>query len=207
MAKETYIQLNNQKKDRIMQAIMNEFSESSFSQASINRIIKEAGISRGSFYQYFEDKEDCYLEMLGVIAEEKMKIFKEIVQIDPNATLFEHYIQMIKQIQIWMEMRPQYFKISMLMDLDNSEFIQKLIDKNPSLMDYFIHLIKRDIERNIIKSNVDPYLLCEVLIAINKAMLLDTFQNKDYKGMVDKSNAILDLLKYGTLNSKGEKHV
>lgn len=38
-----------------------------FDEVSINRIIRSAGISRGSFYTYFEDKED----LLGYICEEQ----------------------------------------------------------------------------------------------------------------------------------------
>ena len=80
MAKPTYYNLEKDKQERLVDACMEEFSSYTFSDASINRIIKRAEISRGSFYQYFEDKEDCYLEMLGIIAEEKYRIFKDVVQ-------------------------------------------------------------------------------------------------------------------------------
>ena len=64
MAKPTYYNIEKDKQERLVDACMEEFSSYTFSDASINRIIKRAEISRGSFYQYFEDKEDCYLEML-----------------------------------------------------------------------------------------------------------------------------------------------
>ena len=47
-----------------MVAAENEFLENSFDAASINRIIKEAAIPRGSFYQYFESKEDLLIYIL-----------------------------------------------------------------------------------------------------------------------------------------------
>ncbi len=207
MAKETYKQLDEEKKNRIMEAIIDEFSEFPFSQASINRIIKQANISRGSFYQYFNDKEDCYLELLNVIANEKMILFKDVVQLDESASLFDHYMHMMKQVKIWMEKQPKYYKIGFLMERDNDEFIKKLNEQNPSLMNYFIHLIKKDIERGIIKSNVDPQLLSDALIAINSNIIIDYFHKKDYEGMIQKSEAILELIKYGTLVHTGEDHV
>lgn len=207
MAKDTYLQLDADKQNRIMEAIIDEFSEYSFTHASINRMIKQANISRGSFYQYFENKEDCYLEMMKVIAKEKMEIFKNIVQLDTNATLFDHYMHMVYQIQIWMQKRPKFYKISLLMDYDKSDFIQKLMADNPNLLDYFYSLIKLDQERGIIRSNVDPQLLSEMLIAINRSMLMEYFQKEDYQGMIDKTKDILELIKYGTLVSSGENNV
>ena len=58
MIKQTFYNLSEEKRQRIIDAIMKEFSSSSTEKVSINRIIKTANISRGSFYQYFDDKVD-----------------------------------------------------------------------------------------------------------------------------------------------------
>lgn len=58
MIKRTFYNLPEQKRQRIIDAIVEEFSSSSTEKVSINRIVKAANISRGSFYQYFEDKVD-----------------------------------------------------------------------------------------------------------------------------------------------------
>lgn len=60
MPKETFYHLSEKKKQRIMDAAKKEFSRVPLAEASIAQIIKDAGIPRGSFYQYFEDKEDLY---------------------------------------------------------------------------------------------------------------------------------------------------
>ena len=58
MPTERFLKLKDEKKKRILDAAFREFSRVPFQDASINRIIKDAGISRGSFYTYFEDKTD-----------------------------------------------------------------------------------------------------------------------------------------------------
>ena len=58
MIKATYYNLSDEKKERLLKAARNEFSRVSYNDASINQIIKEAEISRGSFYTYFDDKSD-----------------------------------------------------------------------------------------------------------------------------------------------------
>lgn len=64
MPSERFLKLSDEKKARILQAGFREFSRESLRTASINSIIKEADISRGSFYTYFEDKEDLFAYLL-----------------------------------------------------------------------------------------------------------------------------------------------
>lgn len=60
MVSTTFLNLKEEKKQRIIQAALNEFSLRSFNEASITNIVKDANISRGSFYQYFGSKENLY---------------------------------------------------------------------------------------------------------------------------------------------------
>lgn len=58
MPKETFLNLPEKKKEKIIEAAKNEFKRVSLEQASIKNIVENAEIARGSFYQYFESKED-----------------------------------------------------------------------------------------------------------------------------------------------------
>ncbi|MBQ1812426.1 MAG: TetR family transcriptional regulator [Bacilli bacterium] len=60
MAKQTFINLPEEKKNKIIKSLKKEFSRASLKDALVSNIVKEAGIPRGSFYQYFEDIEDSY---------------------------------------------------------------------------------------------------------------------------------------------------
>jgi hypothetical protein len=61
MVKQTFINLNSAKKQKIEQVMLDEFSNYALNQANVARIVKEAGIARGAFYTYFDDLEDAYL--------------------------------------------------------------------------------------------------------------------------------------------------
>lgn len=58
MPTERFYRLPEAKKHNIREAAMKEFARVPFEKASINQIIHNADISRGSFYTYFEDKQD-----------------------------------------------------------------------------------------------------------------------------------------------------
>ena len=58
MPKETFLKLPEEKKNKIIKAAKKEFERVPFEQTSIKNIVEEAEIARGSFYQYFNSKED-----------------------------------------------------------------------------------------------------------------------------------------------------
>ncbi|MBU4533230.1 MAG: TetR/AcrR family transcriptional regulator [Eubacteriales bacterium] len=71
MTKQGFLNLPDAEKEPIVEAAMDEFAKQDFFSASLNRIIQNAGISKGSMYHYFHNKEDLYLYILGVIGEKK----------------------------------------------------------------------------------------------------------------------------------------
>ncbi|WP_208560966.1 TetR/AcrR family transcriptional regulator [Marinilactibacillus kalidii] len=65
MPTQTFFNLPESKRQRLIAGAMKEFTAKSLNEASISNIVKNSGISRGSFYQYFEDKKDLYFYLLG----------------------------------------------------------------------------------------------------------------------------------------------
>jgi AcrR family transcriptional regulator len=62
--KQTFFNLSEPKRKKLIESAEIEFTRVPLFEASIANIIKMAGISRGSFYQYFEDKDDLYFYLL-----------------------------------------------------------------------------------------------------------------------------------------------
>lgn len=56
----TWENLDPAKRDRVLHAAMREFGARGFSAGSINVIAREAGIAKGSVFQYFHDKADLH---------------------------------------------------------------------------------------------------------------------------------------------------
>ncbi|MCJ7626986.1 MAG: TetR/AcrR family transcriptional regulator [Longimicrobiales bacterium] len=64
MARNRFDNLDPWKQEAILKAAGEEFAEKGFEAASINRIIKKSGMSKGSVYYYFEDKADLFTTTL-----------------------------------------------------------------------------------------------------------------------------------------------
>jgi AcrR family transcriptional regulator len=75
MPSNTFYNLSEEKKQRIFNAIYLELKRVPLPEMSINRIIKSAEIPRGSFYQYFKNKDDAF----DFFVDESSKKIKENV--------------------------------------------------------------------------------------------------------------------------------
>lgn len=75
MPKQTFFNLPNEKRETLIRAAKTEFSRVPLYEASIANIVKEAEIPRGSFYQYFEDKDDLYFYLLDKQGKDLWKRF------------------------------------------------------------------------------------------------------------------------------------
>ncbi|WP_405152681.1 TetR/AcrR family transcriptional regulator [Paenibacillus sp. FSL K6-0108] len=91
MPKKTFFHLSKDKQDTLIQCAKKEFSRVPLHEASIANIIKAAGISRGSFYQYFEEKEDLYYYLLNQSSQKNNERFIAALK-EKNGDLFEAFI-------------------------------------------------------------------------------------------------------------------
>lgn len=76
MPKSTFFNLPAEKRALVEQAAIDEFARRGFQAASITQIVAAAGIAKGSFYQYFEDKRDLFLHLVERAAQEKAAYFQ-----------------------------------------------------------------------------------------------------------------------------------
>lgn len=90
MPTKTFFNLPEDKKQVLIDAAIKEFSRAPLYETSIANIIKEAAIPRGSFYQYFEDKEDLYFYLLQSIGKSRQQSFKQEI-IELNGDIFKSF--------------------------------------------------------------------------------------------------------------------
>ena len=96
MPKQTFFNLPQEKRETIMNAAIEEFAEYGLENASTNRIVKNSGIAKGSFYQYFEDKQDVFMHMLTVIEQKETEFFADMRPPDRNMDTFHYFRWLVK---------------------------------------------------------------------------------------------------------------
>lgn len=104
MPKDTFFNLPDTKRGKIIDYAITEFSKYPYEVASISNIVREAGISKGSFYNYFENKKDLYQYLVELGIQEKLRCLNELPAPEPNAGLFD-YLR-------WQFLSTVYFEIN-----------------------------------------------------------------------------------------------
>lgn len=88
MPKDTFNNLPESKRNLILEFAIDEFANHSYQAASISNMVRKANIAKGSFYQYFEDKQTFYRYLVEFATEEKLKILNALPAPDPSSDLF-----------------------------------------------------------------------------------------------------------------------
>jgi AcrR family transcriptional regulator len=104
MPKDTFFNLPDYKRNRIIRIAIREFAENPYDVASISNIVREAGIAKGSFYQYFEDKQDLYRYLIELGTEERLNVIKGLPTQDLSGDLFV-YIRWLFQSSVYFELK------------------------------------------------------------------------------------------------------
>jgi len=91
MPTSAFFNLPDDKKTKLIEAAKKEFANNLFEDASINKIIKDINMPRGSFYLYFENKEDIYNYIFTFYKNNLIKIFIDILK-ENNGNVFNSYI-------------------------------------------------------------------------------------------------------------------
>lgn len=80
MATKTFFNLNEEKKNRILDVLKEEFRSKPVFEVNVKDIVSKADIPRGSFYQYFENIEDSYFTVLEIMTVDVHRLLFEIIK-------------------------------------------------------------------------------------------------------------------------------
>lgn len=183
MPTNTFFNLSEEKKNKIIKAANKEFARVPLEQASIKNIVEDAEIARGSFYQYFEDKQDLFEYIMSlkigdmeknlnkIIEQENGNIIKifiylydhliEVGKIRKNSKLFRQIFENIKTSDNLMLIR----KKEMSKRLEKT--LQDLYQKNKDILN--------------INDEEEFKLVIEILFAITRRRIVASLKYKDLK--------------------------
>lgn len=202
MPKATFFNLPSEKRDRIIEIIIDEFYENTYETASINQIVKTAEIAKGSFYQYFEDKLDIYKMTIEICHNEKKKYIERVKEstryVDDFSIIREIFIAIIKfDID-----KPKYSNIiNKFQKITDREFREEILsDIEIDSECEFKTILKEGIDKGRIYYNVDvelvSFLLENISINVKEYFKMQQSQNKyiNYDSFV---NTAIDLIENG----------
>ena len=202
MPKETFLKLSKEKKQKVLNAAKREFARVPIEQVSIKNIVENAEIARGSFYQYFESKEDLLAYILKENADEiDTKIKNKIYETKGN--IFDAYIELYDlMVKKFVENTEQEFFKQIFINLrlsDESLFTLIKSVKPQNIIKYFEMFDKTSLK---IKEKNDFILICDMLNVITRRAIVKNFKGNSQEECLQNFLKQIDYLKYGIIKKE-----
>lgn len=136
---EQFKEIRTDRKKAILDAALHVFSEQGYHNASIIEVSKEAGISKGLMYNYFDSKEELLDILLGSFLDDEMLAVKKVLKKPITGFTMIEFIKLntqilkakLKQWKLYFSLVTQPEVIKILQDRFSEENIfitQKIIE-------------------------------------------------------------------------------
>lgn len=120
-------------REALMRESLIEFGCCSYEEASLNRIIKRAEVSKGSFYYHFKNKEDLYQVLLRESIQAKWAFISEYTQKEDQdfqaMDIFDKFLYQTQAGIAFSEKEPRYNRLAIMFSKEKGNPIyERMID-------------------------------------------------------------------------------
>ncbi len=203
---QTFENLTEDKKKRILEACIVEFADKGYEKASTNVIIKEAKVSKGILFHYFGNKKRLFLYLVEYSIKLLTAEFRKY-SLQKSGDIFDRIIEfgMIK-LKI-SHAHPNITKLIIHAYYNTPEDIRSEIqDKYKQLSNEFLPTIFNDLDTSKFRKGVNPKKAMEIVMLFLEA--LQQKYNKEYQGreqellgdidkIMEEYKEYIEVLKYG----------
>jgi len=168
LARDTFNNLDEGKKVKILDAAVDEFSRHGFRQASVNRIVERIGIAKGSLFQYFGSKEGLFKVIFSYAVELVRLSLRQVKKETGRADFFERIKQSLLAGIRFIERHPKVYRIYLKMIFQEdfplrAEFLQQV---HLFSAEYLRPVVEAGIERGDLRACVDSDMAVFMLDAL-----------------------------------------
>lgn len=184
--------------NNLFEAALNEFSSHSFRNASLNNIIKEAGMNKGSFYYRFFDKLDLYLSLLYRMGREKLEVLNQFEKDNAKSDFFDDIRQKAILGLRFAQKEPRYY--SLWRRVQSEELSVREAIRNcfgDSTNNFMLEMIEKSQKSGVIRSDISAKTLAAIVSMLLERLDLLVSPDHDDDWIMTGIEEILDILKYG----------
>lgn len=198
MPKQTFFNLPDEKRTRILDVAMGEFAEKGYKESSVSAIVCRAGIAKGSFYQYFEDKDDLYFYAVSDLISTHKLVLSPREFADLAGLTMIGFLRMAIHRQLEeCRRQPHLLRISIdLMRIVDEPIYHRIQTRYKGTRTMFLPLIQQEIVRGGLDPGINAQLLNFILMSVGQ-YLMHRFGPDDANQITREAiDEILDDLEY-----------
>lgn len=171
---------------------------------SITRIVEKAGIAKGSFYQYFENKKDLFMYIIDEIGKAKMESMTSLIENIDKMDFFEFLRQLFRKGIEFGKSKPELAKVLDRIMNEMPKEIKAEIYKEGEIksLEMFENLLKTAIEKGQLRSDLDirlvSYMITHLSLAISQYHFQDMpVKEENFDKIIDTSDTMVEILQKG----------
>jgi len=205
MPNQTFFNLPIEKHDRIMEATIKELGLHTYEHVNLSNIVRDSGIPRGSFYQYFNNKDDLYQYFITHIGKKKIEHWGDLYSKELDIPFLDRFYEICIQGFTFAKDNPELMRAGKkIMDSDyfkNNELTKNALKTANNLFSSFI-IIDQNLGR--IRKDANPSIIASLLLDFMNRITLDEYldSNIDLPSIEEKIKQLIEIFKKGI-----EEHV
>lgn len=166
--KQTFMNLPPQKRAGIVHAAVCEFARHGYQRASLNNVVKQLGISKGSLYQYFDNKEALFLHVFDHFTQQVKWYVKASVTENDRDDFFAVARQVLLAGIAFIDNHPEYFQVylKVLFERDVPHRVELVSRVRLFSMEYFGPLADRAMGQGVLRSDIPARKVVFILDAM-----------------------------------------
>ena len=182
LCKAAFDKIPKEKRDRILNVAIKEFADNGFENTSIQQIAKKAGISVGSIYKYFENKET----MFSMVVHEGMSSLEDLLMslADSSEDILVKAEKIIRELLKYSRKNPELIKLyCQLTTSDNSEFLNGISQRIEAVSaSIYTVTISKAQETGDVRDDINPaffaFLLDNIFMMLQFTTACDYYKER-----------------------------
>ena len=198
MPSNTFFHLPAEKREKLLWAARQEFARVSYPDASINKMIQAAEIPRGSFYVYFQDKEDLFRYLMEQYIQQVAQLLQRLLR-EKEGELFAAFLALFDLMQGYIQNPTEQCAVRELM-----EILHRNVGMGPGMLfpaggrSKLVMELLPLIDRSRLRLREEELpALIELLSCITAPMLGRAMISDEFIGIRERYCSFLNMIRYG----------
>lgn len=150
-----FLKASEEKQRNIINAALREFSIHSYDTASTNKIVKEAGISKGILFHYFGNKKNLYLYLYEYVLDTYAAATFETLDL-AELDIFKRFRQLFSLQRNLVQQNPAFFNFINMVSIERSVAVANELEQlNNTKQNYSYEKFLSGIDYSLFKEEVD----------------------------------------------------
>jgi AcrR family transcriptional regulator len=205
MPKPTFLNLLPEKRDRIIEGAKVAYTKKHYHGVTVDSIVEHANIPKGSFYQYFVNKDDLYKYIFQDLGLKKSDMLLEEIRYNTHMT----FLELIEKLVLSGE---RFEEQDMMMKKLKERFLKEcpqevkqdiLKELTPQTVNLFKKIIQSYVDRGIFREDLDvnmgAHLFAAAIMNIETILMIEGVNYKEVIGR------ICDVLELGMIKIETNK--